>query len=312
MCSKSSSAAAPSHMPRCAHTALLTSSWTRGFIFATNSNTACKGGRISHRKLFPMREFPTENFAIAAPFPPHPPLALVFSAAYSKGKAFSLQAVKYSLLTLRPVSGQPSQEHSDHLQTEADPLEMLHSTLNPLKGSQQKVLGVLPIPSKDSVQQVGTRSSWNSQLPSSVWVNESTWPPQSPGWPQGKGLEVNVQEGEEKKNSSTWSKKKTFPYYEKPKYTEGCGPVASGLDSHALPAATYSSFCNSVLQHRLLGYVPTKQKECRWLRKPQFLLGRSLLSSHRTQDCEGKTPAPATRTRLLKKQAQIFFFLSAS
>lgn len=201
MCSRSSSAAAPSHMPRCAHTAQLTSSWMRGFVFATKSNTACKGGRISHRKLFPTREFPTESFAIAAPFPFFfpPLLALVFSTAYLKEKAFSLQAVKYSLLTLKPVSGQPSQEHSDRLQTEADPLEMLHSTLNPLKGSQQKLLGVLPIPSKDSVQQVGTRSSWNSQLPSSVRVNESTWPPQSPGWPQGKGLEVNVQEGEEKK-----------------------------------------------------------------------------------------------------------------
>lgn len=88
-------------------------------------------------------------------------LALVFSAVYSKEKAFSLQAVKYSLLTLKPMSGQPSEDHSDCLQTEAGPLEVLHSTLNPLKGSQQKVLSLLPTPSKDSVQQVGTRSSWN-------------------------------------------------------------------------------------------------------------------------------------------------------
>ena len=43
-----------------------------------------------------------------------------------------------------------------------------------LKGFQQKALSLLPISSKDSVQQMGTTKYWNSQVPSSVRANEST------------------------------------------------------------------------------------------------------------------------------------------
>lgn len=60
-------------------------------------------------------------------------------------------------------------------------------------------------------------------------ANESTWPPKSPRQLLGKSFQVNVQGREEKeqaetgsegerKNISSWSKNKPFPYCEKLQY----------------------------------------------------------------------------------------------